>query len=606
MATSRVEEDLRIPIRDGVHLGADLYLPDGPGPHPVLIQRTPYERTSVQPPGRPVDGAALVRAGYAVLVTSCRGRYASEGTFRPFVDEGADGVDTIEWTTRQPWSSGKVGMLGGSYSGVTQWLAAVEAPPSLGAIAPLFTPAEYLDGWTYRGGACELGFLWYWVLVHLALPERLRRPGDETDLPTVDRLVSAIDGLEDLYAAGPSDRTDLLERLAPYYRRWLERPDDDAEWQSIAPAERFGRVTAPSLNIAGWFDIFLGGSLACYRGVRDRASGDGRNARLIIGPWSHGTVGGHLAGRFFGHRSSSDGADMTAEYRRRFDHWLLGVDNGIDREPPVRYFVMGPNEWRDALDWPPPDTIAVRLVLHSDGRAVGTEFGGALSRTGPLDELPDELVYDPLRPVPTRGGATLLNGSDVGDRCGPVDMSDLLGRPDVASYGSAPLAAPVEVIGPLSAEISLSSSASDTDLVGAVVDIDPPGRAVLVSDGILRLRYRSSRSHPEPLRPGVVETVTLDLGATAWVFEPGHRIGLILTSSNFPRFDPNGTTWPSGSGSAGTVTARTAIHHARIPRPRSSCPSTVAAPELRAPPSSAGSDIRWMTPLAKAPGIALS
>jgi putative CocE/NonD family hydrolase len=563
-----IEKNLKVRMRDGVELATDVYRPDTREPVPVLVQRLPYNKELTALVNFACDVSRAVQAGYAVVVQDTRGRFASGGEFHPFFDEATDGADTIAWAASQPWSTGKVGMVGGSYFGATQWLAATQSPPALQAIAPYVTAADYHEGWAYQGGAFELGFNLSWTLPFLALGELLRRM--ETGRATAEdlsALIQAIDRNNELYWRLPLTDMPPLAGLAPYYFEWLAHPNYDDYWRSIAPREYYERITVPALNIGGWYDLFLGGTLANYRGMKERGGSTlaRQQQRLIVGPWAHGVSGGAFAERLYGFMASTDIFDLTGVQLRWFDHWLKGIDNGVERDRPVRLFVMGANIWREEDDWPLPDTNFTAYYLHSGGHANSLSGDGLLSTARPGDEPEDVYLYDPRNPVPTVGGQTFLPGLFVGANAGPRDQRVVETRHDVLCYTTEPLERPVEVTGPVQLILYASSSALDTDFTGKLVDVAPDGRAEILTEGILRARYRDSLSNPAPLQPGRIYELRLDLWATANVFAAGHRIRLDVSSSNFPRFDRNTNTGGTiaTEGADALVQAVNRVYHDR-------------------------------------------
>jgi putative CocE/NonD family hydrolase len=541
-----VEAGVSVPLRDGVELVADVYRLDRREPSPVLVHRTPYDRQISAFTNLPADALRLVRDGMALVVQDTRGRGSSGGTFTPFVGEAEDGADTIAWAATQPWSSGRVGMFGQSYVGATQWLAALAAGDAVQAITPVVSTADY-HRWLYRGGAFELGFALLWTLMFLEPPEAIRSGGD------VGAVLDAADSVDALYRHTPLASVPGVE-AAPWYGDWLARPEFDAGWRSVSVAERYEGVKAPALVVAGWYDLFSSGSLASYIGLRRRGGSEAarEGTRLVIGPWAHGVPGGTFVERSFGIRSATDAIDITGVISR-----FLGARLGLG-EPPtgkrVLLFVMGPNVWREEDDWPLPDTAFTGWYLHE---------GGALSTEPPGDEAEDVLVYDPRDPVPTCGGATFLPGVWLGANAGPRDQRTLDARADVLHYASPPLDRDLEVTGPVSLVLFASSSARDTDFTGKLVDVAPDGHARLVTDGILRARYRDSLDEPKLLEPGEVAKLELDLGATSWIFPAGHRIRLDVSSSNFPRFARNTNTGGTIADERieNAVVARNAVHH---------------------------------------------
>jgi hypothetical protein len=562
---------------DGVKLLADVYRPGTTGRYPVLLARLPYNKDVGQLVNDTFDVLRAVQAGYVVVAQDTRGRYASEGEFNPFFNEARDGAATVAWAAVQPWSTGAVGMFGGSYFGATQWTAATQAPPALRAIAPFVTSDQYYEGWAYQGGAFQLGFNLHWALLSLASGELDRRmkAGSATPEDLAD-LCAAIDGNDGLYWRLPLRGPAELKSLAPYYDAWLDHPSYDEFWKATAPAESFGDIVVPALNMGGWYDVFLKGTLANYVGMKEHGGSEQarHRQRLVIGPWAHGAYTGWFPERSFGLRAGTAAADISGLQLRWFDWLLKGADTGLAHEKPVRLFVMGVNEWRDADDWPLPGTRYVDYFLHSGGHANTAAGDGVLSTEAPGDEPADLYRYDPRHPVPTTGGATFLPGLFIGANAGPRDQQAPESRPDVLCYTTEPLAEPLEVIGPVKAVLHVSSSAPDTDFTAKLVDVGPDGRAFNLADGILRARYREPGSGPSLLVPDLTYELTVDLVATANVFAAGHRVRLEISSSNFPRFDRNTNT---GGTIATEVEAnfRTAVNRAHHNR---SLPSRLVLP----------------------------
>ena len=537
-----IHKFVQVPMRDGVSLAADVYRPTEEGRYPTLVNRLPYNK-ELPSTHSFFDTLRAVQAGYAVVVQDTRGRYASAGEFTPFVHEAVDGADTIEWAAAQPWSTGAVGMVGASYYGATQWLAATEAPPALRAIAPFITTDQYYDGWAYQGGAFQLGFNLHWCLLSLGLGEAMRRLGSDGGAERFAEVVAAVDRNDSLYHQLPLTDMPLLDELAPYYFDWLAHPTYDDYWRATAPRESYEQIVAPALNMGGWYDLFLKGTIANYVGMRERGGSEQARSmqRLVIGPWAHGPVAGWFPERSYGLMSGSDAADLTGMQLRWFDRLLKGEDASAT-DKPVRLFVMGADEWRDEDDWPLPDTDYVDYFLHSGGRA-NTANGEGRLRTTASDDVPEDVfLYDPRDPVPTVGGPTFLPGLFIGANAGPRDQREVEQRHDVLCFTSEPLAEPLTVIGPVKLVLFASSSAPDTDFTAKLVDVAPDGRAEALTDGILRARYRNSLSEPSALEPGRVYELRIDLVATANVFATGHRIRLDVSSSNFPRFNRNTNT----------------------------------------------------------------
>lgn len=549
----RVERNLPIPMRDGTVLLADLYRVDSHDPLPTLLQRTPYGK-SVYPPGSPADTERIVRDGYNLLVQDIRGRWDSPGAFEPYENEAADGYDTIEWIGKQDWATGAVGMLGSSYEGAVQWLAAASGATGLRAIAPHVTASDFHEGWTYQGGAFQLGFCLRWVLADLALPPL--RDKDGRTRTEVERAVAAI---ENAYR-NPSALSDLVDRAAPYYRGWLERSAYDEYWRAISVRERHAEIRTPALNIGGWYDIFVAGTIANYAAM----SRLGVPQRLVIGPWSHCLMSGRFPQRDYGSSADAEAFDLTGLHLDWFDeHLRYGPPSG---GAPVRLFVMGADQWHGFANWPPPEAEPTPLFLHSGGSANTACGDGALTTQAPDDEPADVFHYDPADPVRTAGGSTLMAGLLTGEDCGPLDQRAVEDRPDVLCYTTEALTGPLAVVGQITLVLYAESSAVDTDFTAKLVDVSPGGRAEILCDGILRARYRESLSDPKLLTPHRVYEFRIEVGPTANVFRRGHRIRLEVSSSNFPRFDLNPNTGGPGSARAAgpTAIAVNLVHHSRI------------------------------------------
>ena len=530
-----IDKHLQVPMRDGVLLATDVYRPAGPGPFPVVMMRLPYNKEQPVLLFLAGDILRVAQAGYAVVVQDCRGTWASGGEFSPYFQEAEDGADAIAWAAAQPWSTGEVGMMGASYYGATQWLAATEAPPALKVISPFITTDQYYEKWTYQGGAFQLGFMLQWASATFGVAEAVRRllrgTGDATGVGTA---IGAADAVSANYWHLPLCELPAVANLTPYVRDWLAHPSYDDYWRAAAPCEHYAKITTPALNFGGWYDLFLGGTLANYTAMKDRAP-----QKLVIGPWVHGYNGGVYPARNFGLMAHDGVADVTAMQIRWFDHFLKGEANGVLDEAPVKIFVMGPDVWREEADWPLPDTDWQQWYLHSAGSAGTKAEDGVLSRRAPEQEDPDSYLYDPRDPVPTVGGASFLPGLFVAANAGPRDQREVEQRADVLCYTSAVLERDLEVTGPVRLVLYVSSSALDTDFTGKLVDVHPDGTALVLTDGILRARYRESLSSPQLMTPGEVYRLEIDLVATSNVFAAGHRLRLEVSSSNFPRFDRN-------------------------------------------------------------------
>ena len=525
-----LERDVAMPMRDGVVLRADVWRPDTDARVPVLLQRTPYDKALWLLAHAPIEPGRAGEAGYAVVIQDVRGRFASDGSFEPFRQELADGVDSVAWAASQPWADGWVATYGASYVGATQLLAAVGAPPALGASVPWVTASEYYEGWTYQGGALQLGVALMWA-VGLAGGEAAR-----------SFLLDPWRAYERLPVAAQP----VLRESAPFFFEWLAHPARDSYWRESAIADHYADVRTPMLHVGGWNDIFLSGTLRNFCGLR-AAGVPGQ--RLLVGPWAHGTMGEMIGDVSYG----PDGSRWTIDSTQLHLDFFAEARQGREAAPPIRVFVLGANRWRDEDDWPPPDVTERRLFLRA---------GGGVTWDAPGDgEAVLEYTYDPADPVPTAGGQTLLPGHEISIMLGQRDQAQVEARRDVLVYRSAPLERELEIAGSVRLVLYAASSARDTDWTARLVDVHPDGRAIGVVDGILRARYRGGTDRAELLEPGCAYVFEIDVGDTCLALAPGHRLGLQVSSSNFPRFDRNPNTGdvPAEARAADFIAARQTV-----------------------------------------------
>ncbi len=541
-----VERNEAAKMRDGVTLRADIYRPKAEGKFPVLLVRTPYDKT-----GNMGFGLRAAARGYVVISQDVRGRFESEGEWYPFKNESQDGYDTVEWAAALPYSNGKVGMFGGSYVGATQFLAAIAKPPHLAGICPNVTASNYHDGWTYQGGAFEQWFNESWA-TGLAKNTMRRR---------VDAGGNAIGWTKILPLRGyPVLEAPESEGLAPYFTDWLAHPNFDDYWKQWSIEDHYAQIQVPVLSFAAWYDIFLGGSLKNFVRLKTEAGTEvaKRGQRLAV------TVGGHAGqsstGKVgaveFGSKLPVDNDEVTLRW---YDWLLKGEANGVEKEKPVKVFVMGKNEWRDEDDWPLARAKNTRYFLHSSGAANGLGGNGSLSTVAPAEEKPDQYVYDPNDAVPTIGGPLCCGALPTG--IGPEDQRPAEARSDVLVYTTPAFAKDTEVTGPVSLDLYVSSSAVDTDFTGMLVDVWPNGFAQNLTSGILRLRYRNSQEKPELANPGETYHIGVDLWSTSNVFLAGHKLRLEVSSSNFPRFDRNLNTGEEQARATRMIKATNVIFH---------------------------------------------
>jgi uncharacterized protein len=540
-----VERNVQVPIRDGTVLRADVFRPQVEYPLPAILSRLPYDKDDLLMHLEITHPLHAVEAGYAVVLQDTRGRFRSDGVFYPFMYEGKDGYDTVEWVARQPWCDGSVGMVGASYIGATQWLAAAEQPPHLKALFPVVTASEYYEGWSYQGGAFQLGFLLYWSLIFAS--DTAQRLMAEARLSEEDvrRITLAVDDLRDgYYGELPLTDVSILRKVpvADYYFDWLTHEKNDDYWQSLAINRRYGQIQVPAFNVGGWYDLFLHGTIENFTRMQVEGGTEvaRRGQRLLIGPWAHGNYSGEYPGQSFGVMASRDSIDLVGLQLRYFDQHLKGKPAVSDGEAPVRIFVMNQNQWRDENEWPLARTRYEPWYIHGSGYA--NSNGGELSPLRPSEEPSDVYLYDPQRPVPTVGGPTLLPGMRIGANSGPHDQRPAEHRDDVLVYTSSPLETPIEITGPLIFNLWAASSAVDTDFVVRLCDVWPDGRSLILAEGIIRARFRNGFEDPSPIAPEEVNAYQIDLVATSNLFQVGHSIRIVITSSSWPRFDVNCNT----------------------------------------------------------------
>jgi putative CocE/NonD family hydrolase len=544
-----LETDVPATMRDGVVLRADVLRPEGPGRFPAILIRSPYGKAYEW---RDSFAIAAARAGYVVVAQDVRGRYASDGVFRPYQQEGKDGYDTVEWVASLPYVNGKVGMAGLSYPAAVQWLAAMEKPPHLVTITPFMTFSNARH-FFFTGGAWDLSWIeWFYLNISPDVRARSGLPGPKTDLEAEELWEKH---REEWLRFLPLSELPALRDTAPAYYDWLAHPEDGPYWDFANVEARHEQIEIPALNLSGWHDEEYGpaGAIRNYQGTKQNGS------RLVMGPWRHGTPRldrireGELD---FGVNA---GLDHDALLLRWFDFHLKGEKNGLDREKPVAVFVMGENAWREEDDWPLARRVETPYYLRS---------GGKLSLELPAgDERPDTYEYDPLDPVVDPRGAVQ----------GPYDQSPLETRKDILVYETAPLSNDLEVTGHVEVELFVSSSAKDTDFVVRLLDVHPDGRAFnLMSPTVevLRARYRNGEDRIDLLEPGKVVPIRITRLVTSNLFRAGHRIRIHVTSSFFPHFDRNLNTGEPLGKSARTVIARQEVHHG------ASYPSRIVLPVI--------------------------
>jgi len=524
---------LHVPVvmHDGTRLSANVFLPSEHRRVPTILIRTAY--------GKGVDlipnYQAFVDHGYAVVVQDVRGRYESEGDFEQLHHEPEDGDATLNWIAQQSWSNGNIGMVGGSYLGIVQWKAALRNNPHLKAIFPVVSgDDDYRDRYYSRGGALKLGHRLEWMA------ENLRVPGYHPDF---NRFVWHLPlRTADVWATG---------QVSEAYQEAMRHPAYDSFWRAISTREHLGQIRIPVFAVGGWYDNYVQSDLDAFVALRKTS---GLN-HILIGPWPH-NMSYKFEGVDFGPESAVAVRGLQLHW---FDQWLMGKDTEVASMAPVKVFLMGTNQWLEGREWPPEEARAKVFYLDSNGHANSREGDGRLLEGLSPRELEDSYTYAPRNPVPTRGGAVCCNPRVF--PWGPLDQRDVEDRPDVLVYSTRALRSDVAVAGPVKVVLYLATSARDTDFTAKLVDVFPDGTARILTDGILRLRYRKSLERSELARPGEVYEVTIDAGETANVFLRGHRIRLEIASSNFPKFDRNPNTGGSIADETHLISATQTVYH---------------------------------------------
>jgi predicted acyl esterase len=520
------ETHAMVPMRDGTRLSTYLYTPQGDGPWPVLYEQ---RYTDIRGAGARQAYARLAAAGYVVAAQNFRGTHRSEGTWVGYRALGwgreRDGYDTVEWLARQSWSTGKVGSFGGSQAGFAQNFLAVTRPPHL---------------------VCQ-----YMIDTGLSLFHEGYRIGGTTRSERFRAM--------DAVCRDPADNRRLLDE-------WFAHPVYDAYWADEDCTLHFAEMDVPCFTVGSWYDFMCQGSVESFIGRQHRGGPNSRGKQqLLIGPWLHG---GTKDTTTIGEMSYPEVSRFAkdAHMVRWFDHYLKGADNGVEKDPVVRYYVMGAlgepgapgNVWRTADDWPVPARDE-SCYLREGGKLTAQEPDEAASATA--------FLADPLRPNEIPGRAFP----------GARDARGFEAQAEVRTFTSEVLNEPVEWTGKVRAELHVSSSARDTDFIVRVSDVYPDGRSILLMDYVRRARFRDGYDHEVFLEPGEVTTVAFDVGWTSQVFNRGHRIRVTLASTGAPFYEPNPNTGEPSTVDPPrtTVVARNQVHHDRRH------PSRIIAPVRR-------------------------
>lgn len=531
------------PAEDGVGLATDVYLPDGPGPFPAILVRTPYHRRGHLNTARP-----FLERGYAYAVQDCRGKFDSDGQFTPLVDEQRDGQSALDWVAQQRWCNGRIGLWGRSYLGIVQVPAASGGHEALRCVAPSVAPGSFFRDWIRYDGCFALGNAVRWSLTSASC--RNQPPLGHFDWAELHEL------------AGPAAIAERVGFATPVLEQWVQHDCYDRYWEAIDQDRMHESVRVPGLHAGGWFDHLTRTQYDAYRNISDRGATDAARCgqRLLIGPWGHQTVGAagpeHCR---YGDWEFGPEADfpVLAHELQFLDYYLRDIDDGFSAQAPVRVFLMGVNQWLDLDDWPPPQVQVQDWFLDSKGGANMRSGDGKLRRDAPDRGPTDAFTYDPQRPVPSLGGPVYWGLEPRG----PVDQRPILERPDVLYYRSERLEGDLAVVGEVGLEVEFGSDAEDTDLIAKLCIEEPGGAITCLTLGSVRCRYRNSWDTPAPLSRGEATVLSVQLGQTACVFPVGSRVGLIITSSDFPRILPHSNRMTDLWDGAPPVKARNQVLH---------------------------------------------
>lgn len=547
-----VERRVAVPMRDGTLLQADVYRPAAAGKWPVILMRF------VMDPG--VDDVAemgefFARRGFVFVYNDVRGTARSDGEFFPLVDEAwgenRDGYDTVEWAGHQPWSNGRVGLIGTSYGAFNQYTTAPLRPPSLAACMPFY--GSNIHETVFPGGIYRLEEHRAWAM-WMALNCLDAQVAPESRERVRARLEAARSDHDSWLWHLPVTECPPLAGVSPWHLEHLTHQNDPQWWANTDARTRLDEIDVPMLHVGGWYDLYFNGTLEHFTGLvqRGRTAHCRNSQRLLVGPWTHGWCGTPAPPPplDFGPQAIVDFKEIGLGW---FDRWLNGaIGEDVAEEPPVRLFLMGENCWMEMEEWPPADVTYTPLYLRQGtGQTAASLNNGHLTLEAPnTQEQADSFVYDPSDPVIGHHGSSPTV---------EIDQCEREGR--LLTFTSEILQEALVVIGPVKAILYAASTAPDTDWVVRLCDVWPDGRSVRVCDGIARARYRNSLEQEELLTPGQVYRYEIDMTATAQTFLPGHRIRVHVTSSDFPRYDRNlNTGKPFGAEVKGQIAINSVFH----------------------------------------------
>jgi len=537
-----INEIEMIPMRDSVTLATDLYFPvDEKGPFPVILMRTPYNKDYLQSYGDFFSGN-----GYVLAAQDVRGRFASQGEWEPFIHEGEDGYDTIEWLAAQRWSTGKVGLYGGSYSGSVQFFTAVLQPPHLVTMIPNVTPAMPFANFPYEGGSLLMGGTIRWTdIVENALTAA------EIRQMSIDHSSQDWYNILNHFPVIDLDK-EVLGKEVPYWREWVEHNTNDSYWEKVDYLDELKELDIPVFIQSGWFDGGSRGAWLTYSGLKHSKN---QNIKMIVGPWVHTDQSSrYVYGQDMGEAAA---IDLFELYLKWFDYWLKEEENGILEDPLVQVFNIGPNHWLEADTYPLPNTSFTRFYLTSENGANTSSGDGRLQLEESSSEKQyDSYTYNPGDPSPCFYSYLRLRAS--------AQYNDLVGsRSDILVYETAPLEQPLTIAGPISAVLYASSSAKDTDWCVTVYCADENGEIgpIGITWGVLRARFRNSMRTPELLEENKIYEYTIDLSHTGFTLPEGSRIRMEISSAAYPEYSRNLNTGGHNEMETAYVSAHQKIYH---------------------------------------------
>ncbi len=576
----RLKKSRMVPMRDGVRLSTDLYFPEiSDEKLPTVLIRTPYNKNSFRESEKRGQAYMFASQGFVVAVQDCRGKFESEGIYSPPAGhEAEDGYDAVQWISKQPWSNGKVGTIGCSYPGEVQAAQAPLRAPNLTCMIPQNGPmigaanGRYRYWTGFKGGVLDFAATLPWYFESGSKYSLKPPPGlsdsevreirkfyepsvskaPEVDWEKINWTLPIVD-IMDRVGAPPND-----------FRKLITTDFGDPWWHDVMGYyDGTEKIDVPALHMSTWYDPSVEETIFEFNYFRKNSVSEtsANNQFVIIAPTTHCGFERAKEHTIVGDRDVGDARkDWNGIYLKWFDYWLKGIENGITNMPKVQYYTMGSNEWHSADVWPLPETQYTKYYLHSHGHANSRNGDGLLSTKRPEKESSDRFIYDPGNPVPSVGGQ---RGTSYGTKAGAVDQAKVEIRNDVLVYTTPALEKDIELTGPITAILYVSSSAKDTDFTAKLVDVYPDGTAYNIQQGILRARYREGFTKKVWMKKGEVYKIQIDVDATSNTFKKGHKIRVQVSSSDFPLFERNLNTGGNNYDETEWVVAENTIHHSR-------------------------------------------